>query len=339
MKPIRERNPIGVGLAGLAILIAVTLLTYFSGELPFIGGGTSYTAYFAEAAGLQPGNEVRIAGVGVGQVTGVSLDGAKVAVTFKVKGAWVGSTSTVAIKLWSLLGGKYLAVDPSGPAPQDPAVPIPLTRTTSPFDVTQAITSVGQQLSQINTAQLERSIRTLSAAFAGTAPSVREALTGLADLSESIGSKDAEITSLLHSASVVSKTLATQTGTFRELITDGNLLLAELQARESAVHGLLVGTQQLATQLSGLVADNQASLGPALTALDQVTSLLERNQADLRQALALVGPYYRLLTNALGNGRWFDSYVCGLIPRSYLPPGTAPRHGCMSPTTTGAPAK
>jgi phospholipid/cholesterol/gamma-HCH transport system substrate-binding protein len=339
VKPIRERNPAVVGLVGLIVLIVVALLTYFSDDLPFIGGGTSYTAYFTEAADLQPGNEVRIAGVGVGQVTGVSLDGAKVAVTFRVKDAWVGSTSTVAIKLWSLLGGKYLAVDPSGPVAQDPGTPIPVSRTTSPFDVTQALTSVGQQLSQINTVQLEKSIQTLSTAFAGTAPSVRQALTGLARLSQAIGSKDTELTSLLHSASVVSKTLAAQSATFSSLIKDGNLLLAELQSREDAVHALLVGTEALATQLSGLVADDQNSLGPTLTSLNQVTSLLERNQADLRQALSLVGPYYRLLTNSLGNGRWFDTYVCGLVPSSYLPPGTAPKRGCESPTTAGAPAK
>jgi phospholipid/cholesterol/gamma-HCH transport system substrate-binding protein len=336
MKPIRERNPALVGLAGLLIVTAITLLTFFSGDLPFISGGTSYTAYFAESAGLQPGNEVRVAGVGVGQVTGVSLDGAKVAVTFKVKNAWVGNSSTVAIKIWSLLGGKYLAIDPSGSAPQDPGAAIPLSRTTSPFDVSQAINSVGQQLSQINTAQLERSISTLAAAFAGTAPSIRQTLTGLAGLSESIGSKDAEFTSLLHSAAIVSRTLASQSDTFSALINDGDLLLAELQQRESAVHGLLVGTRALAVQLSGLVADEQGRLGPTLTELGQVTSLLERDQADLRQALSLVGPYYRLLGNALGNGRWFDSYVCGLVPSSYLPAGTAPAHGCMSPNTQGA---
>src|SRR5215468_3988116 len=135
--PIRERNPISVALAGLTILAVIALLTYFSGNLPIIGGGTDYTAYFAEAAGLQPGNEVRIAGVSVGQVTGVSLAGAKVAVTFKVKNAWVGDRSTAAIEIKTVLGDKYLALDPLGKAPQDPAQPIPLSRTTTPYDVTQ----------------------------------------------------------------------------------------------------------------------------------------------------------------------------------------------------------
>jgi phospholipid/cholesterol/gamma-HCH transport system substrate-binding protein len=104
-----------------------------------------------------------------------------------------------------------------------------------------------------------------------------------------------------------------------------------LRQREGAIHSLLLGTQALAAQLSGLVNDDQARLGPALSALDQVTTVLANNQANLQRALALAGPYYRLLTNAVGNGRWFDTYICGLIPQSYLPPGTGPAHGCKPP--------
>lgn len=330
VKPISERNPIAVAIAGLAILTVIGLLTYFSGNLPLVGGGTQYTAYFSEAAGLQPGNEVRIAGVRVGQVTGVSLAGAKVAVTFRVADQWVGDRTTAAIEIKTILGDKYLAIDPLGGAPQDPAVPIPLSRTTSPYDVTQAFSGLAQQISRINTGQLIRSLRALSAAFASTPPYVRDALRGLAALSESIASRDAEVTSLLAGTRQVTGTLVGQDARFAVLLRDGNLLLAELRQREAAIHALLLSTQALAAQLSGLVNDNQASLQPALQALDQVTSVLQANQADLARALALAGPYYRLLGNALGNGRWFDVYLCGLIPHSYVP-GNTPAHGCQPP--------
>lgn len=331
MKPINERSPIAVGLVGLAILAVIAALAYFSPDLPVIGGGTSYTAYFAEAAGLQPGNEVRVAGVVVGRVTGVSLDGAKVAVAFRVKNTWLGDDTTAAIKIKTLLGEKYLALDPMGPVAQDPSQPIPLARTTSPYDVAEAFSGVGQQLSGIDTAQLARSFETLSAAFAGAPPYVRKALTGLAALSRSIASKDAAVTSLLKGARSVTGQLAGQDTRFQLLLSDGNLLLAELRQRQAAIGQMLVATQALARQISGLVSDNQAQLGPALQALDQVTTVLEQNQANLRRALALAGPYYRLLGNSLGSGRWIDAYLCGLVPNSYLPPGTGPSRGCMPP--------
>ena len=114
-------------------------------------------------------------------------------------------------------------------------------------------------------------------------------------------------------------------------LRDGNLLLGEIQRRRDAIHALLTGTQNLGTQLTGLVADNSRQLAPTLDALDRVTGVLQRNQANLDQALALAGPYYRLVGNTLGNGRWFDSYLCGLVPKSYLPAGTPPETGCMPP--------
>ncbi len=330
MKPIRERNPVAVAIVGLAVLALLAVLAFFSADLPVIGGGTTYTAYFAEAAGLVPGNEVRIAGVTVGHVTGVSLDGAKVAVTFRVKGAWIGNQTSAAIEIKTLLGDKYLALDPSGSGPLNPSQPIPLSRTTTPYDVTQAFSSVGQELRQVNTAQLARSLQALATAFSGTPPYTREALKGLASLSQSIASRDAQLSSLLAGAKTVTGTLASENSRFQALLGDGNLLLAELRARQQAIHSLLTGTQALARQLSGLVADDQARLGPTLAELERVTAVLSANQANLDRALKLAGPYYRLLTNALGNGRWFDVYLCGLVPRSYAPQAV-PRHGCMPP--------
>jgi phospholipid/cholesterol/gamma-HCH transport system substrate-binding protein len=331
VRPLRERNPIAVAIVGLLLLGLAAFLTFDSANLPIIGGGTSYTAYFAEDAGLQPGNGVRIAGIIVGRVTGVSLAGNKVAVTFTVKQAWIGNQTTAAIKIRTILGDKFLALDPQGTGAQNPATPIPLSRTTSPYDVTQAFSGLGQEISQINTAQFGKSLETLAAAFAGTPPYARSALRGLASLSQAVASRDTQLAGLLAGARNVTGTLAGEDAVFSRLLGDGNLLLGELRQRQAAIHALLTGTQAMAAQLSGLVGDDQATLGPALAELGKVTTLLEANQANLTRALALAGPYYRLLGNALGNGRWFDVYLCGVLPHSYLPPGTGPQQGCEPP--------
>jgi phospholipid/cholesterol/gamma-HCH transport system substrate-binding protein len=331
MKPLSERNPIAVAIVGLVLMGLIAFGVFDSANLPIIGGGTGYTAYFAEAAGLQPGNEVRVAGVIVGRVTGISLAGNKVAVNFKVKGAWVGNETKAAIKIKTLLGDKFLALEPLGTQPQNPGTPIPLSHTTSPYDVTQAFNGLGQEVTQIKTVQLGKSLQTLAEAFSGTPPYTRSALRGLASVSQAIASRDNQLAGLLRGARNVTGALAGQNAKFAKLLGDGNLLLAELRQRESAIHALLIGTQALGIQLSGLVTDNQAKLGPALAELNRVTTVLAANQANLKKALALAGPYYRLLGNALGNGRWFDTYLCGVVPKSYLPPGTGPATGCEPP--------
>jgi phospholipid/cholesterol/gamma-HCH transport system substrate-binding protein len=66
--------------------------------------------------------------------------------------------------------------------------------------------------------------------------------------------------------------------------------------------------------------------------------VLQQNQNNLNRALALAGPYYRLVGNTLGNGRWFDVYLCGLVPQTYLPPVFQPQTpvGCVSPKQGGS---
>ena len=335
MKSLSERNPIAIGLVGLVILVIIGLLAFNADNLPIIGGGTTYNALFTEAAGLAPGNEVRVAGVTVGKVTGVTLDGNRVKVAFRVKGVWVGNASTVSIQIKTVLGDKYLALDPLGAATQNPSQLIPATRTQSPLDVTQAFQQLGTTIGQINTKQFAQSLEAISGAFRNTPPYVHQALTGLSALSQVIASKDVQLAQLFAGSRQITQSLSSEDSEFSTLLADGNLLLSELQQRQQAIGSMLTGTEALATQLSGLVNDDQAQLTPTLRSLNQVTTVLEQNQANLTKALTLAGPYYRLLGNSLGNGRWFDSYLCGLVPKVYVPtvvPGT----GCLPPKGVGS---
>ncbi len=311
-KSFASRNPTTIGAVGL-VLIAVVLWTGFNAaKLPIIGGGTTYTAAFAESAGLQKGADVRIAGLTVGKVDAVLLKGDHVEVKFKVKNAFIGDQSTAAIKLKTLLGAKYLAVDSIGSNKQKPGDVIPVSRTTSPFDIYPAFTQLTRTIDQIDTAQLSKAFTVLADDFRGTPSSVKSVLTGLTRLSQTISSRDEQLRTLLARANQVTGVLADRDRELQQLLSDGGLLLDELNARRDAIHSLLLNTTVLSQQLSGLVADNEKTLGPALDNLNGVLSLLQRNQDSLDRGLALLAPFYRVFNNAIGNGRWFDNYICNL---------------------------
>ncbi|WP_299534706.1 MCE family protein [uncultured Streptomyces sp.] len=333
--PIRERNPVGVALAGLVVLGLVGTAAYRADSLPLVGGGTTYTANFSESAGLSDGDEVRIAGVKVGEVTGVSLDGAAVKVSFRVKDAWIGNSSTVGIAIKTLLGDKYLAVDPLGTTAQDPDHRIGLSRTTSPYDVTQAFNGLGETIGEIDTDRLAESFDAISDTFKDSPANVRSAADGLSALSRTVSERDAELATLLKAGKRLTKTLDGKKSSFEILLEDGNLLLGEIQARRDSIHLLLTGTKNLGIQLGGLVEDNEKQLGPTLDSLGRVTAVLVKNQKSLDQVLSMAGDYNRLVGNTLGNGRWFDNYVCGVVPKNYLPEGTPPATGCMPPKQEG----
>ena len=74
MTPFRERNPVKIGLVSLAVLALFVLIAFKAESLPLIGGGDTYYADFSDSSGIKPNDEVRIAGVRVGKVTGVELE-------------------------------------------------------------------------------------------------------------------------------------------------------------------------------------------------------------------------------------------------------------------------
>ena len=312
MTSFKERNPVVLGVVGTLVLAAVAALVFFYEDLPLIGGGTTYRAEFSEAAGLRPDDEVRVAGIKVGEVTDVDLADDRVLVAFRVRDAWLGDTTTAAIKLKTLLGRKFLALYPTGRTTLDPDQAIPLGHTATPYDVTAAFEGLADTAGAIDTAQLADSFRTISDTFADSPEHVRTALDGLTALSKTISSRDTQLAELLDNTRTITRTLSGTNDEFDKLLDDGNLLLTELSNRREAIHDLLTGTTDLASQLSGLVADNQRQLAPALSQLDSVTGILQRYTKNIDDSLKLAGPYFRLVDNATGSGRWIDNYLCGL---------------------------
>jgi phospholipid/cholesterol/gamma-HCH transport system substrate-binding protein len=327
MKSFRSRNPIPIGLIGLVVIGLMLTAAMFSDDLPIIGGGTSYSAEFSEAAGIQADDEVRIAGVKVGKVSDVELDGDKVVVTFKVKDAWVGDRTSAAIKIKTVLGQKYLALEPDGTDVLDPSQRIPRERTAAPYDVLEAFRGLAETVNEVDTEQLAESFEVISQTFANTPDEVQGALNGLQSLSKTVSSRDAELARLLSNTQQISQTLADRDAEVVKLLEDGNLLLAEINNRREAISALLQGTITLSRELTGLVNDNSAQLGPVLASLDKLTTMLQRNQDALGQGIQNMAPFIRLFNNAVGNGHWFDNYICGLVPPAA---GPINPHGCLA---------
>jgi phospholipid/cholesterol/gamma-HCH transport system substrate-binding protein len=318
--------PVRTALVGLAVLALGMVTAMNARSLPVIGDGTTYSAEFSEAAGLFEGNDVRIAGVKVGRVSDIGLRGDHVLVSFKAKGAWLGDTTSAAIRLKTVLGQKYLALDPQGDTTLDPDTPIPRSRTTVPYDVLAAFGELSSTVDRIDTGQLAKSFDTLSATLANTPQSVRAALTGLSRLSDTLASRDGQLSTLLANTRTVSRTLVDRDAAVQRLLDDGNQLLEEVSRREGAITALLDGSRQLAAELSGLITDNEGRLGPLLTQLDQLTSMLQRNQDALAAGIRGFAPLVRLGVNLSGNGRWIDGYLCGLLLPSF---GPLNKEGCF----------
>jgi phospholipid/cholesterol/gamma-HCH transport system substrate-binding protein len=313
--PFRERNPVPLGLTFLGLVVVFLLLLFNLKSLPFVSNATTYHAAFAEAAGLKSGEEVRIAGVKVGTVQGLGLQGDHVKVDFTVdNGVRVGDLSRVQIKIKTLLGSHYLEVDPAGPYKQNPHQLIPVSRTTTPFEVVPAISQLSQHISQIDTNQLAKSFQTISDTFKNSPAEVKASLVGLSRLSNTISSRNDQLHQLLGRTTSVTQVLADRNQQIAALLGDGRSLLQALSDRREVIHTLLVNTIAVSAEINGLIGDNQAQLNPMLKNLERVNGILLKNQDNLDATIRLLAPYASQFTDATGTGRWFDSFIQNLIP-------------------------
>ncbi len=322
MKPFRERNPVIIGAASLAAIVLLILAAFRAQDLPLIGGGDSYYASFAESGGLKVNDEVRIAGVRVGKVNSVELKDGVVRVSFKVKtDSTFGDQTNAAIKVKTLLGAMYLSLEPEGDGQLEEGSTIPVERTTSPFDVVDAFEGLAETSAEIDTDQLAESLTTFADLTRNTPEEFKNALSGVSALSETVASRDAEINSLLKNLESVSSVFNARDEDLVTLMRDSDVLFRALVGRRDAVHNLLVSTSTLSRELTALVSQSRADLKPALAHLENVLAVLNKNQDNIDNSLRLMEPFYRVFTNTLGTGPWFETYI------ENFPPVPNPRNG------------
>ncbi len=306
----RSFNPSAVGALFIVAMLTLLYFAFTIQNLPFIRG-KSYTAAFAEAAGLRKGDKVRVAGLDVGQVDQVSLEGSHVRVRFSVhnKSVRLGMETTASIQIFTLLGNKYLGLAPAGPGSWPTSREIPLNHTTSPYDVSPAFQDLASTVGSINKKQLADAFTTIADTFKNSPAPLKSTLSGLTNLSNTIASRDDQISELLQHLAGVTGVLAQRRTQFVQILQDGDKLLQELDARRDVINQLLTNTSTLAVQLEGLTKDSQATLKPALDHLHSVVSILDNNQKSLDDTVTLLYPTTRNLIDVVGSGGWYDATV------------------------------
>ena len=319
MKPLSGRTRLIIGGTGVLLLIVLVAAAFSYDRLPFIKGTSDYSAYFAEAGGIKSGSDVRVSGLAVGRVSGISLEGTKVRVDFTVRdGVELGDRTEAAIKTETVLGTKVLELTPRGESTL--SNPIPLERTTSPYDLPTALGDLTTVISGLDTAQLSSSLTTLAETFADTPPDLRAALDGVARFSQTLDTRDAQLRNLLANANKVTAVLAKRSDEIAALVVNTNALLTELVAQRDSVDALMGNLTAVSHQLSGVVAENRSQTKPMLDKLNGVLAILDNRKQELQRTLYLLRRYAMSFGEVLGSGPFFKASVVNLLPGQFSQP-------------------
>jgi phospholipid/cholesterol/gamma-HCH transport system substrate-binding protein len=321
MLKYRGLGLVKAGLIGVA-LITMVILVGLSPDR-FISWATMvrYQALFSEAGGLATGNPVTVSGMKVGTVSDVKLRHGDALVTFSMKGnILLGSETSAHIRTDTLLGARMLALESAGSGTMHPMAVIPVSRTSSPYSLTEAVSDFTSNTADTSTATLNQSLDTLSATLDQIAPQLGPAFDGLTRLSRTLNGRNKSLGELFKSAGDVTGILSERSQQVNKLILNSDTLLEVLVARRQEIVDLLANTSAVAKQLTALVHDNESTLAPTLERLNRVTGVLEKNRDNIAKALPGLAKFEITVGEGIASMYAYSAFVPNfLVPQLFQP--------------------
>jgi len=323
-----DRQTAGSLVKLLAFLVITGLLTALLAAV--IGNRTldrttKYRAVFSDVTSLVVGDDVRIAGVRVGNVSDVEVHSASTAVvTFNVKSDIpLTQGTTAALRYRNMIGQRYISLSEGegSPARLDEGETIGLDRTAPALDLTDlfgGFQPLFEALSPEDTNQLAYELIQVFQGESGTVESLlahTASLTGtLAERDELIGSVIDNLTVVLTSFNERDDELSTAISTLQRLITG---------LKED--RGVLTDSLGDIATLTGETSDLLEDSGPALTAdiknLRKLTAQIGTKKArrDLDRTLGILPIKIDRLGRTGQYGAFFNFYVCDIGVNGKLP--------------------
>ncbi|HET9731789.1 MAG TPA: MCE family protein [Acidimicrobiales bacterium] len=332
MRKFRERNLFIVAAIATAVLVIGGFLALNFASFT----ETTYTAELQSAVGLQPGNVVTIAGVRVGSVSALALDGPVAKVTFQVSsGHRLGQYTSLEVKVLNPVGVEYLELVPRGPGHLNG--PIPVSRTTIPGTLVGDLNQFTTQTQQTDIPQLVKALQVLTTTVAANSPEqARAAFDGVASLSAVLGADQQQIETVVTQADQLTGVLNGSSGQLVQLLGQSSLLLQVLEQRKAALDHLLATTSGLTTRIDHIISGDRGVLDPLLANLQAVSAELAKDSGNLSQAIPLLAAFSRYSANVTGSGPYADFVAPSLvIPDNLIAQCAAlthidPQRGCRA---------
>jgi len=326
-----ERNRLGLGILTVAVIVVALVATVLVSGAGI--GSVRYEAEFAQAARITSGDAVTIAGIQVGTVEGVRLEGTHVLVEMDIdRSVELGADTVASIKLTTLLGSRYVELRPAGAEPLAERR-IPLQNSVVPYDLQEVLADATTTFEEVDAERLGATLDTLATELDGVPALLPRVLANIESLSGTVADRREQIGAILDATASMTSVVRAQQHSLGSLVRDGRDLLLELESRQNLVQRLLTATAELVTVLDSIVVDDRAQIDALIVSLNGLLRTLSDNDALFRNILQILPVPIRNFANASGTanevdftapaGPMIDSWMCALAGHTDDPTLTA----------------
>ncbi|MGW7817563.1 MCE family protein [Streptomyces puniciscabiei] len=310
-------------LFALVTITATALLAATIVNLSFTPKDT-YHAVFSDVTGLETGDDIRVAGVRVGQVEDIRIKDRTLAeVTFSVTADRPLLTSTHAVVRYrDLVGQRYIALTEGtgdGTRRLRPGGTIPLSRTEPALDLNALLNGFKPLFAALSPSDVNQLATEIIQTFQGEGGTVNSLLTHTASLTTTLADRDQLIGSVIDNLNTVLATLDKRGSRFSDLLTQLRRVVSGLSADRKPIGRSLASIGDLADVTSGLLKDARPPLKDDIAGLGELTGTLNDNQKTVEGVLQRLPNKLNKLTGTASYGSWFNFYLCDFDGRIVLP--------------------
>jgi len=315
-----------LGIFTVVSVLVTGLLAAIMGNIGF-GAGEEYHAVFANASQLEKGDDVRVAGVSVGEVKKVEHHNRSQAmVTFRVKADVPMTTATRAeIRFKNLVGDRYLALEEGEGAEdaekQDPDDTIPITRTEPALDLTVLFNGFQPLFQALNPQQVNELSLNLVRVLQGEGGTIRSLLQSTGSLTNTLADRDQLIGQVITNLSQTLDTVNERHDQLDQLIVELKGWMGDLARDRRAIGSSLENISGLTEVVADLLQQARPLVKDDIALLRKVAHTLSKpeNEDILIELLDNLPEAMTDQTRTGTYGTWYSYYLCAVGGTIRLP--------------------
>jgi len=318
----------GIKLAIFTVISLLTtgLLVVIMGNIG-LGAGKTYEAVFTNASTLDKGDDVRVAGVSVGEVKKVEhYERSMAKVTFSIDADIdLTTASTAEIRFLNLVGDRYLALEQgrgaSGAEPLGEGDTIPVSNTSPSLDLTVLFDGFKPLFQALTPDQVNELSMNLVQVLQGEGGTVRGLLEHTASLTTALADRDQLIGQVVTNLSETLDTVNRHHEQLSDLVVELKDWMQDLARDRHTIGGSLDNISELTVTVADLLRRGRPLLKKDIAALRDLAELL--NSSDQRNTLVdLLDRMPEVMSDQIRTGTygsWYQYYICAASVRIDLP--------------------
>ncbi len=320
---------------GAFVAVTVALTVWIGATIVGVDVGDRYSleARFDDVAGLHGGDTVKLAGVGVGRVTGIDVDQGRAVVRFEVDAdVPLPADTTVAVRWRNLIGERYLWLEPgrSGRMLGDGDT---VDRAESVVDLGQLVNQLAPLARAVSPDQINRILSTLLQAFEGNEASFDGLLTDLDAVLAALAERDDTIAQLLDDYGAITGAIASRDAQIDQMVQNLVSIASTFEDNDALLDRALVELAGVSEGLDHVLSSGADDLGAALDHLAVLTGTAAANVTELEQAFANLPALFQETFPVLNRGEFLRVSVLCLT----FAPGQCPYATSISGPPGGPP--